>query len=126
MLSNHETTERIMLNTKAEAKPSTMNPSTNHEQSMIIRALITNTNKPRVSTVTGSANSLIMGLMKVLSNARTKATTNSVTTPPEEDSSGSETPGVIHAEMPMAAQDNIKRNIVLISLDLSLGFVYWM
>ena len=123
MFSNQDTTERIMLNTKAEAKPSTKKPSTNHEQSMIMRALITNTNKPKVSTVTGKARSLIMGLMKVLSKASTKATINRVTIPPEVESSGSETPGVIHAEMPIAAHDNIKRNIVLISLDLSLGFV---
>ena len=104
-----------MLNTSAEANPETTNPSTNQAQSMIIRALITKTNNPKVSTVTGIAKSLMIGLMKVLSTARTSATTNSVTMPPDDDSGGSDTPGVIHAEMPMAAHDNIKRNNVLIS-----------
>lgn len=42
-----------MLNSRAYQKPSTVNPSTSEEASMISIAFITNKNKPRVKMVNG-------------------------------------------------------------------------
>ena len=103
-----------MLKTNADTKPSTAKLSTIQEQRSIMRALITSRNSPSVSIVTGSANNLMIGLMKVLSRAKTTATMMRVTMPSPELISGKVTPGVIHAEMPMAMHDNNSLTIKLI------------
>ena len=96
-----------MLNTKADAKPSTAKLSTIHEQSSMMRALITSRNRPKVIIVTGRASSLMIGLMKVLSSARTTATIINVIMPEPEDTSGIETPGVSQAERAMAMHERM-------------------
>lgn len=106
LLSTHVITDRMILKINAETKPSTTKLSTSQEQIMIIRAFITRRNNPSVSIVTGKARSLIIGLMKVLSRANTTATITSVVIPSEEYTSGRFTPGVSHADMPIAMHDN--------------------
>ena len=101
-----------MLNTNADANPSTEKLSTIHEQISMINALITSRNKPSVIIVTGRARSLMIGLMKVLSNASTTATIINVIMPEPEDTSGIVTPGVSQAERAMAMHERISLAII--------------
>ena len=110
----HDIADRIMLNAIAETNPSTTNSSTIQAHNKIIRAFITNKKSPRVIRVNGSARSFIIGFMNVFKNARATATMISVVTPEIDAKDGSVTPGVSHAEIAIARQDNISFIIMLI------------
>jgi hypothetical protein len=66
--------DRIMLKSIAVQNVSTAKPPTIFEQRIIIKALITNKNNPKVTTVTGKVKNTSNGLINVLSNPKTNAT----------------------------------------------------
>lgn len=66
------------LNKSAFQKPSTPNPSINLSHNIIIEALITNKNKPKVTKVIGIVKKINIGFKKVFSNANTTATIKAV------------------------------------------------
>ena len=66
--------ERIKLNNKAIQKPVTLKPSIRLSANIIIKALITNKNKPKVRMVTGKVKMIRIGFMVTLNNAKTTAT----------------------------------------------------
>jgi hypothetical protein len=69
---------RMMLKSKAHQKPSTTNPGTILPMSMMIKALITNRNRPRVTMVTGIVRNIRTGRRNVLIMARAMATMTAV------------------------------------------------
>lgn len=71
-------TDKIILKIKAVQNESTANPPTILVHSKIITALITNKNKPNVTTVTGSVKTTKIGLIKRFSNPKTTATITAV------------------------------------------------
>ncbi len=72
---NELTTERIMLKNSAHQKPSTLNPGTILSVIMIIIALITRVNNPRVRILIGRVRVNRTGLINALTNPKTMATT---------------------------------------------------
>jgi hypothetical protein len=73
--------ESSKLNNKADQKFLTENPSTNSLHNMIMVALMTNKNSPKVKIVTGKVNNINMGLTKKLSKPKTIATAIDVIKP---------------------------------------------
>lgn len=73
--------DKTTLNSNAGRKPSTRKPPTMAEQNKIIRALITNRNKPNVNMVIGSVKIKISGLINVFNKLKTKATIKAVVNP---------------------------------------------
>ena len=67
-----------MLNINAVQNVSTTKPPTIFVQSKIIKAFITNKNKPSVTNVTGRVSNTRIGLMKIFSNPKTTATITAV------------------------------------------------
>lgn len=67
-----------MLKNKAYQNPSTLKPLTKASHIIIISALITNKNKPKVTMVTGRVNMIRMGLTNKFNKTRTAATTTAV------------------------------------------------
>ena len=65
--------DRIMLKNKAVQNESTAKPPTIFEQRIMIRALMTNKNNPKVTIVAGNVKKTSKGLIKVLSNPSTTA-----------------------------------------------------
>lgn len=63
-----------MLKNNAAKKPETAKPSTNLSAKMIITALITKINKPKVTIVAGNVKKINKGLTTMFSNAITTAT----------------------------------------------------
>ena len=66
--------DRIKLNKSAVKKPSTAKPLTNLAHNIIMTALITNRNKPKVKNVTGKVNSTKSGFTNKFNNPKTMAT----------------------------------------------------
>lgn len=66
--------ESKRLNSKAIQKPDTAKPSTNLSAIMIIKALITNKNKPKEMMVIGKVSMIKIGFKINLSKAITTAT----------------------------------------------------
>jgi len=64
----------MMLNNIAVQKLSTANPPTIFVHNIIIKALITNRNNPKVSNVTGNVSNTRIGLIKRFNNPKTTAT----------------------------------------------------
>lgn len=73
-----------MLNNKADQKSATEKPSTNSLHNIIINALMTNKNSPKVKIVTGKVNKISKGFTNKFNNARTNATTIEVEKPSTE------------------------------------------
>ena len=73
--------DKIMLKNIATQNVSTVKPPTILVHSNMTNALITNKNKPKVTIVNGSVNNTIIGLIKILSNPKTTATTIAVKGP---------------------------------------------
>jgi hypothetical protein len=71
--------DKTILKNKAVQKELTAKPPTIFEQRIIIKALITNKNNPKVTIVTGKVKNTKMGLINVLSNPKTTATSIEVT-----------------------------------------------
>ena len=67
--------ESKILKSRAYQNPSTINPLTKASQIIIIRALITNKNNPKVTMVTGSVNMIRIGFTNRFNKTRTAATT---------------------------------------------------
>lgn len=65
----------------ATHKVSTVKPPTILVHNNITRPLTTNKNNPKVTIVKGKVNNTIMGLIKILSSAKTTATTIAVNGP---------------------------------------------
>jgi hypothetical protein len=66
--------DKTILKNNAVQNESTAKPPTILEQRIIISALITNKNNPKVTIVTGKVKKTKIGLIKVLSNPKTIAT----------------------------------------------------
>lgn len=66
--------ESKMLKNNAAQKPETVKPSTNLSAKIIITALITKINKPKVTRVAGNVKKIKSGLTTMFSNAITIAT----------------------------------------------------
>lgn len=73
--------DKITLKSNAVQKESTTNPPTIFVHSNIIKALITNRNKPKVTMVKGKVSNTIIGFINIFSNPRTKATIIDVVNP---------------------------------------------
>jgi len=71
-------TDKMILNKRAHQKPLTLKPSINSDAIIIIRALITNKNKPKVRKVIGIVKKINTGLNTELRTAMTKATMSAV------------------------------------------------
>ncbi len=69
--TNAVSTDKIKLNNIAHQNPSTLNPLINALHSRIITALITNKNKPKVSTVSGKLKKLKIGFTVTLKSPKT-------------------------------------------------------
>ena len=65
--------ESKMLKNRAVQKESTAKPPTILEHRIMIRALMTNKNNPKVTIVAGNVKKTSKGLIKVLSNPSTTA-----------------------------------------------------
>ena len=63
-----------MLKSNAAQKPETAKPSTNLSAKIIITALITKINKPKVTRVAGSVKKINKGLTTIFNKAITAAT----------------------------------------------------
>ena len=68
-----DTTESIRLKMSAHQKPLIVTPSISLSANKMIRALITNKNKPSVTIVIGNVRTRRIGFTKVLSSAKTIA-----------------------------------------------------
>lgn len=73
--------DNIILKNSAVQNESTLNPPTILSHNMMIKALITNKNNPKVTKVIGKVNITKMGLIKILSSPRTTATIKAVVKP---------------------------------------------
>ncbi|MNR39324.1 hypothetical protein D3C85_1575270 [compost metagenome] len=72
------TSDNKKLNINAHQNPSTLNPSISFAPHIIINALITKRNNPRVMIVTGNVRITKMGLIIMLRSPKTTATINAV------------------------------------------------
>jgi hypothetical protein len=63
--------DKKTLNKRAVHRESTLNPPTILSHNKMIKALMNNKNKPRVTMVIGSVNIMRTGLIKILSSPRT-------------------------------------------------------
>ncbi len=77
----------MMLNSRAYQNPSTWNPLSRFDASIIMEALMTSRNSPKVIIVTGIVNRISKGFNMVLSNPISKAVARAVR------NESSETPG---------------------------------
>ena len=73
--------DNMILKKSAVQNESTLNPPTILSHNMMIKALITNKNNPKVTKVNGNVNITKMGLIKILSSPRTTATIKAVVKP---------------------------------------------
>lgn len=73
--------DNITLKNSAVQKESTLNPPTILSHNIIISALITNKNNPKVIKVIGRVKITKIGLMNILSSPRTTATIKAVVKP---------------------------------------------
>jgi hypothetical protein len=73
--------DNITLKNSAVQNESTLNPPTILSQNKMIKALITNKNRPNVTKVIGKVNTNSIGLTKTLSSPRTSATIKAVVKP---------------------------------------------
>lgn len=73
--------ESNILNTNADQKLFTANPDTNPSHICMIKAFITNRNRPKVKTVIGSVKRIKMGFTIMFKKPRTKATITDVANP---------------------------------------------
>lgn len=71
----------MILKNIATQNVSTVNPPTILVHSKIIKAFTTNKNKPKVTIVKGKVSNTMIGLIKILSNPKTTATTIAVKGP---------------------------------------------
>ena len=70
-----------MLKSNAHQKVLTSRPGTIHATSIIIKALITKVNKPKVKMLIGNVKMISKGLINVLIRPNTKAETSAAHTP---------------------------------------------
>ena len=73
--------DRRMLNNKAYQKPSTSKPETKASHIRMMTAFITRRKRPNVKMVTGSVNTMRIGLTNMLRTVSTAATTTAVKKP---------------------------------------------
>ncbi len=82
MLSKTElTNDSARLKANAHQNPSTSKPGTSPLTNMIIKVLITNRNKPKVTIVMGMVSKTRIGLSNIFTIAKTPATTSAVKNP---------------------------------------------
>ncbi len=103
--------ERISPKMSAHQKPSTSNPGTSAAVNMMIRALITSRNMPKVRMVRGMVRMIKMGFRNVLSSDNTTATSAAVRKP------STATPGRINVVISTASAETNKRiNIFILPI----------
>lgn len=73
--------DKIILKNTATQNVSTVKPPTILVHNNIIKPFTTNKNNPKVTIVKGKVNNTMMGLIKILSNPKTTATTIAVKGP---------------------------------------------
>ena len=104
--------DKMILKNKAVKNVSTLNPPTIFVHNIIISALITNKNNPKVIMVTGNVSITNIGLINILSNPRTMATINAVVNP------ATRTPGI------KFAISSTKPEVIIILISKFMNFCF--
>src|SRR6218665_14009 len=76
--STEVTTDKMRLKRSAHQKPSTSKPSTSFDDKIMMKALMTRRNSPKLKTVTGMVRMIMMGFTTAFKNDNTAATISAV------------------------------------------------